>query len=118
MRKLAAKYLGVLIGALYGLGLRYFFFDDHRSAFGFTDLFSVTFIWVVPVIIGITPMLFASNDQLGSRNYRIFTPIFATLVFFIFCFITRIEDLLCIIIIAFPFMFGAMLGGLIFGALI
>lgn len=117
-RKLTSKYLGVLTGALYGLILRYFFSVGLENPFSFTDLFSVTFIWIVPVMIGITPMFFATNDQLGSRHYRAFTPILANLVFFIFCFVTRIEDLLCIIIIALPFMIGAMLGGFIFGALI
>ena len=63
-------------------------------------------------------MLFASNDQLHSKSYRAFTPLFTTLLFFIFCFITRIEDLLCILIIALPFILGATLGGLVFGALI
>jgi len=118
MRKLAAKYLGVLIGALYGLALRYFFSGGLENPFSFADLFSVTFIWIVPVMIGITPMFFATNDQLGSRYYRAFTPVLTNLVFFIFCFITRIEDLLCIIIMAFPFMCGAMVGGFVFGALI
>jgi len=118
MRNLTSKFLGLLSGALYGLALRYFFFDELRSPFSFTDLFSVTFVWIVPVIIGVTPMLFASNDQLSSKSYRAFTPVFTNLIFFIFCFITRIEDLLCIIIIALPFMIGAMVGGLVFGALI
>jgi len=118
IKKLTSKYLGVLIGALYGLGLRYFFFGELSNPFSFTDLFSVTFVWIVPVIIGITPMFFANNDQLRSTRYRAFTPVFTTLLFFIFCFITRIEDLLCIFIIALPFIVGAMLGGLIFGALI
>jgi len=117
MKRLVSKYLGLLTGALYGLGLRYFIFEL-RDTINFTDLFSVTFIWIVPLVIGITPMLFATDEQLRSRSYKAFTPLFATLLFFLFCFITRIEDILCILIIAAPFVLGAVIGGLLFGALL
>ncbi|MDB5134527.1 MAG: hypothetical protein JWP37_1130 [Mucilaginibacter sp.] len=118
MKRLTLKYLGIIIGALYGLLLRYFIFGKLDGQFSFTDLFSITFIWIVPVLIGVTPMLFATNDQLRSKTYRVLIPFFTTLLFFIFCFITRVEDLLCIFIISMPFLLGGVMGGLIFGEII
>jgi hypothetical protein len=118
MRKLIGKYSGIVIGSVYGLTMRVFFFDTFHSEFGFTDLFSITFIWVVPALIGITPLLFATNSQLRSTLYRCFAPLFTILLFFTFCFITNIEDLICIIIIALPFMVAGMIAGYFFGKMI
>lgn len=113
-----AKYSGIIIGSAYGLFLRLIFAVHFSANFSFTDLFSITFIWIVPVFIGLTPILFASSKQLRSELYRCFTPLLTILLFFIFCFATRIEDLLCIVIIALPFMLGGMIGGFLFGMLI
>jgi hypothetical protein len=113
-----SKYAGVLVGALYGLAIRFAFGYPGHTDIKFTDLFSITFVWIVPVIIGITPMLFASRDQLSRNSYKAMTPLVTVFVFFIFCFITRIEDLVCIIVISIPFLIGAVLGGLIFGRLL
>lgn len=118
MLRFLSKYLGVISGAGYGLLFRMIMDERRPYSFGVSNLFSITFVWVIPVLIGITPMLFASNDQLRSRTYRCFTPFFAVLLFFIVCLITRIEDLVCIIIIAIPFLAGSVVSGLLFGWLI
>ena len=119
MLRFLSKYLGIISGAGYGLFFRLLMAERRQYAFRDSDLFSVTFVWVNgSVLIGIMPMLFATNDQLRSKAYRCLTPVYAILLFFACCFITRIEDLLCILIIAFPFLIGGMAGGLLFGWLI
>lgn len=118
LRKFVAKYSAVLIGVLYGLAMRLIFNFPANGRFSYTDLFSVTFIWIVPVIIGITPMLFTRKETLESLSYRIFTPIYTVLLFSIVCFITRIEDIICLVIIGLPFLACAGTAGVIFGALI
>jgi len=118
MRKFIGNYSGVIIGVAYGLLMRCFIFDKGNITIKFTDLFSVTFIWIVPFIIGITPMLFATNEQLRSLSFRCFRPLVTVSIFFIACFITRVEDLICILIIALPFTVAAMLGGYLVGKLI
>ena len=115
LKLITSKYGGVFLGAVYGLILRLVFNIAFKIDFSFTDLFSITFIWIVPVFIGITPMLFARPIQLERLTYRVITPCSTVLVFFMFCFITRIEDILCILVISAPFLLGAMIGGLIFG---
>lgn len=112
-----SKYAGILVGAAYGFGLR-LAFNMPENHFSFTDLFSITFIWIVPFLIGMIPMFFASQAQLNNALYRVLTPCITVLFFFIFCFITRVEDIICIIIIAGPFMFAAMIGGAIIGNLL
>ncbi|MCR6640373.1 MAG: hypothetical protein NVV82_15595 [Sporocytophaga sp.] len=120
MRNLISNYFGVLLGSIYALILRLVFhfpLGDENGAgrFDFYDLFSIAFVWITPIIIGIIPMIFASNDQLKSISYRIWKPVLSVFIFFVITFIARIEDLICIIVISFPFLLGAMMGGLILG---
>lgn len=63
-------------------------------------------------------MLMASTEQLHSFGYRFFSPVYTVLLFFVFCFISRIEDIICILIVAAPYMFAAMMGGWLFSSLI
>jgi hypothetical protein len=114
-RSFIGSYAGITAGVIYGLIARLIFNFGDRHGFGFADLFSITFLWVVPTVIGMIPMLFAPREKLGDPVYRILTPFFTVLIFFISCFITRIEDLVCLIIIAGPFLLGAMIAGWLFG---
>ncbi|NII25200.1 hypothetical protein HB364_08920 [Pseudoflavitalea sp. X16] len=117
MKQFISRFGGIIIGSLYGLLFRLSMgreFGDHK----FTDLFSITFIWIVPIIIGTIPMLFATKERLASNSYRLGAPVLTVFLFFIYCFITRIEDLICIIIIASPFLLGAAVGGYVFARVI
>jgi hypothetical protein len=116
MKQPIRKYGGVIIGSLYGLAMRFLF--EIGLKFDFADLFSVTFIWIVPIIIGITPMLFATDEQLASPRYRLTLPALTVCLFFLICFITRLEDILCIAIIAIPFILSAAIGGLLFAEIL
>jgi hypothetical protein len=119
LKKIYATYGGVLIGGLYGLLMRFIFGVSFRvSTFDFVDLFSITFVWVVPIIVGLTPLIFSEKEYLVSLSYRIFRPVLSVLTFFTFCFITRLEDMICLIIIAFPFLIVAGMTGAIFGRLV
>ena len=84
MKSFISNYLGILIGSIYGLTMRIVF---EVNILVFTDLFSITFIWITPVIIGITPMLFATKEQLSSIGYRVSRPFYTILLFFLFCFV-------------------------------
>ncbi len=118
LKEFLGKWGGIVFGALYGLILRFLFNISFKDNFSFTDLFSVTFIWIVPVIIGITPMLFATRIQLQSWRYRISRPVLTVFLFFAFCFATRAEDLICILILSVPFLVGAAVGGYVFAEII
>jgi hypothetical protein len=117
MKDFISKYGGILIGSVYGLTMRVFFGEDLKG-FSMADLFSVTFVWIVPIIIGITPLIFASKEQLTKNIYRLGTPILTVFLFFLYCFITRLEDIICLVIISIPFLISAALGGFIFSQII
>lgn len=116
MKQFVGKYGGLILGAFYGLALRLIL--DSKLSFDFADLFSITFMCIVPTAIGITPMLFASRERLENLSYRIWAPFLSVLLFFLFCYVTRLEDLICLIIIAVPFCTAALVAGFIFSWLI
>jgi len=119
MKDRIASYGGVILSSIYGLGMRLIFghpFD--RIDFKFTDLFSISFIWIVPIVIGIIPMIFATKEQLGSNTHRIGLPIVSVLLFFILAMTTRAEDIICIVIIAAPFLMAAGISGYVFARLL
>jgi hypothetical protein len=116
MKEFIKKNAGIIIGAIYALILRLVFdIDGLDEAF---SLFSVTFIWVTPIIIGLIPLLYANQEQLSGWSYRISSPIWTVVIFFLLCFLTRIEDLICLWVILIPYMLGASIAGLIAGEII
>jgi hypothetical protein len=71
MIRLQQKYkpliTGILIGIAYGLLTRLAFGEDATLA-------SITYLFIIPTILGIVPLMFADNDQLKSYRNIIFIP--------------------------------------------
>ncbi|MEP7375080.1 MAG: hypothetical protein ABI675_16905 [Chitinophagaceae bacterium] len=116
MKKFIRNNIGVVGGALYALVLRLVF--NIRAIDEVFSLFSVTFIWLAPIVIGLIPLFLATNDQLKKWSFRIASPVWTVVIFFILCFLTRIEDLICLWVILLPYVLGAYACGLIAGSLI
>lgn len=116
MTKIFNKYTGIIIGAVYALILR-LIFNIHELSDTFS-LFSITFIWLTPIVIGLIPLFYASKEQLKSWGFRITSPIWTVIIFFILCFLTRVEDLICIWVILIPYILAALTVGLIAGEII
>lgn len=116
MKTILKKHAGIIIGALYALVLR-LVFNVHEFAELF-NLFSLTFVWLTPVGIGIIPLLYASKDQLKSWGYRISSPVWTVSIFFLLCFLTRLEDLICLFVLLIPYILIAATAGLIAGEII
>lgn len=115
MKKFISKYGGISLGSVYGLSMRIIFgLGFQGTDDNFADLFSITFIWVVPIIMGIIPMIFATKEQLSSNSYRVLSPLISVLILFVLCYVSRLEDLICIIIISIPFLVAAALSGYFF----
>lgn len=119
------SYIGVLLGALYGLCYRLLcengrfdsVSDIYRALDGY-NIYSITFIWILPIIIGLIPILFAKDSLLNSKWKQFLLPLSSVLLFFLLALSSGLEDWLCIIIIAFPFLISAGLVGLILGTII
>ena len=135
-RKWIAKYGGIVIGGLYGLILRfiYGFRADYDTeyykflkswesnypyleykAWNSVDIFSLTFIWIVPAVISIIPFIFSINEKLNDKGIRLIRPLLSIFSFFVFCFVTSIEQPICIIIMALPFLFVCVITYYLFG---
>ena len=115
------KYIGIILGALYGLGVRFLLNPRDHSASGIYDyynIYTISFIWILPIAISIIPILFAKNEILESKWKLFVFPFLSVLLFFIFTLSSGIEDWLCILIIAFPFLLVAGVVGLILGPII
>ncbi|MBO9631518.1 MAG: hypothetical protein J7578_00270 [Chitinophagaceae bacterium] len=111
MKELFSRYGGILMGALYGLLVRVIFgWTDFGDVF---SLLSITFLGVVPIILGLIPIFLASDEQLEKQWYPVVHPLLTVLVFFIFCIASKLEDLLCIIVLAIPYMAAAVVFGII-----
>jgi hypothetical protein len=119
IKKVFSKYGGIIVGSVYGLTMRIIFGIPFKIPdFEFADLFSITFIWIVPVIIGIAPLMFATKEQLESNTFRITRPVLAVLLFFLLAFWSGREDIVCIVIIAFPFLLAAAVSGYLFAKIV
>ncbi len=93
--------------------LRVFFSITGLTA-DFGDLFTLTFVCVVPIVIGIIPLGFAKNEELSLKSFFLARPVASVLLFFLFCFVTRLEDAICMLIMALPFMMLAGISGIIY----
>jgi hypothetical protein len=91
------SYLGLIISIIYSLLIRY------AAEYGYTDINSATYLIVVPIIVGFIPFFYNSEAFIKSILKCIFFPMFSTLLFLLIAVITRIEELLCFIIIGVPY---------------
>lgn len=73
LKRVSAKYGGLLLGGLYGLLMRILFGLDFNGKFA--DLFSITFVWILPILIGLAPLLVSSNEDLLKRRILFFRPV-------------------------------------------
>lgn len=99
--------IGVAIGIAYGLITRLVIGGNDTMA-------SITYLFIIPTVLGMIPLMF--TDEAGLRSYRniIFIPWLTVGSFFFTLFILGIEDLMCLFILAVPFFVLGTLGALIF----
>ncbi|MDI9311216.1 MAG: hypothetical protein QM535_13455 [Limnohabitans sp.] len=116
MKKFFKNNAGIIVGAIYALTLRLIF--NIRGLDEAFSLFSITFIWLTPIAIGLIPLFYATDEQIKDWKFRVSSPVCTVIVFFLLCFLTRIEDLICLWVILIPYMLGALTCGLIVGATI
>ncbi|HWZ21221.1 MAG TPA: hypothetical protein VNW06_01135, partial [Cytophagaceae bacterium] len=111
MIRLKEKYglllIGIAIGIAYGLITRLTFGEEATLA-------SITYLFIIPAILGLIPLMFADNDQLQSYKNIIFIPWLTVASFFFMLFFAKIEDLICLFILALPFFILGTLGAFIY----
>lgn len=111
MKRLKQKYglllIGIALGITYGLITRFVFGQKAILA-------SITFLFIIPTILGIIPLMFADNNKLKSYRNIIFIPWFTVLTFFLTMFLLGMEDVICLLILAVPFFVLGTIGAFIF----
>ena len=78
------RYIGILLGAIYGITYRVLCEQDILPQSDFFDfnIYSVSFIWVLPVVISVIPIFIAQEEILESTWRKVTYPIYSVLLFF------------------------------------
>lgn len=98
---------GIMAGLLYAFLTMYIVQQSHRAV-------SMSFIFLLPLILGAIPVLFSTNEQLQSYLKILLLPWIIVLTFFYLSFISEFEGLICLVIIIGPFLILGSLGAFIF----
>lgn len=108
------QYLGFLLGIIYGLFFR--LISNVESLNGFYNVFSITFIWVIPTLIGLFPIMFSSSKLYLSPIKLVLYPIITICLFLVTSLISGLEDVFCLFIIGIPFFIAAGVIGILLGS--
>lgn len=114
MIKTVSQYLGFILGIIYGLVFR--LISDVESLDGYYNVYSITFIWIIPTLIGLFPIMFSSSKLYLSPLKLVLYPIITICLFLITTLVTGLEDFFCLLIIGIPFFIAAGVVGILLGA--
>ena len=110
------KVAGILIGAAYGLGVRFGLADPDVNPF--LNAISAAFLFVCPFSVGAIAVLWgAERGKPIDRKRQIGLSTSAMGLFLLAMFVTFLEGLICIVLVVPVFMIAGILGGLIGGAI-
>lgn len=98
---------GIIIGIAYGLITRIVFGEEATLA-------SISYLFLVPTVLGIVPLMFARKEQLISYRNIIFIPWLTVATFFLTLYLSGIEDFICLLILAAPFFIMGTIGAFIY----
>ena len=107
-------FIGVAIGALYGLFCQFVLSRDELK-----DWFTVMtmgFVFILPIALGVITLYFANTESQSSWAYRIFMPWATASLCLLLSFVTGMEGTICLIMAVPIYLPLASLGGIIGGA--
>lgn len=91
------QYLGILLSAVYALVIRLL------GGWDIIDINSISFLIITPMALGFIPFYFSGKGFRRSWWKAVLFPLISVLVFLIIAVITKLEDLVCLIIIGAPY---------------
>lgn len=107
--------IAIGIPTLYAVVLRLFFgIDNWKELF---SVMSVTFLFLLPTVVGALTVYLSSLEKAKSIAYRIFTPWIPVFLFLIITLALAIEGWACWLMILPVFLIAASIGGLLGGYL-
>jgi len=107
------EYIGILLGGIYGFLYRLLCEKD-VDIFDFS-IFSISFIWILPIAMGLIPILFFRPEMLESKSKLFLFPLASVILFFLIALSSGLEDWVCILILTLPFTITAGISGLVLG---
>ena len=114
MRTLSPKYIGIILGVLYGISIRVFL--EFSDAFNFGSLVTISFMFLVPIAIGYIRIYFEFklNKSMSYKQMAVkaWQPIF---VFLLVSVVTLLEGSICVAMALPAFMLFASIGGVLAG---
>ena len=105
--RLRTLLIGLIAGVVYAF-LAMLIITAHH------DNVSVTYIFIVPIILGAIPVLFSTREQLQSYKTYLILPWGIVITFFLLSYISGFEGMICLVIIVGPFLILGSLGAFIF----
>lgn len=108
MKKYLKTYSGLIASVAYSLIVRYL------AEWNVIQINSISYLIVTPMISGYLPYLFENKNFIKSIYKCITFPIISTLLFLLIAVITRIEELICFVIIGIPYLIVSVLVSLYF----
>jgi len=75
---------------------------------------SISYILILPLILGAIPVLFSTKEQLHAYAFYLVMPWAITLLFFLLCLLAGFEGMICLVVIIAPFLVLGSLGAFIY----
>lgn len=115
--------IGILLAALYGFVFRLIFeigpLSEETNSIFVGRIFSITFLFVLPIIIAYIPFLIAREEMAAAPKSKQFLyPILSVYTFLGVCVLTGLEDMICFMILFLPLSVVAGIAGLLLGQLL
>jgi len=105
--RLKTLLIGLIAGVLYA-------FLSILLVTHFHENVSISYIFILPVILGAIPVLFSTKEQLKAYKTYLFLPWIITFTFFVLSFVTGFEGTICLVVIVAPFLLLGTFGAFIF----
>jgi hypothetical protein len=105
--RLKTLFIGLIAGVAYA-------FLSMLIVTYFHENVSISYIFILPIILGAIPVLFSTKEQLKAYKTYLLLPWIITFSFFVLSFVTGFEGMICLVIIVAPFLLLGTLGAFIF----
>lgn len=105
--RLRTLFIGLLGGVAYSFLTMLIVSENHNNI-------SISYVFILPIIMGAIPVLFSTKEQLKSYYSFILLPWLIVILFYTLSLVLKFEGMICLVIIITPFLLLGSLGAFIF----
>jgi hypothetical protein len=107
LSRLKTLIIGLTSGVIYAFLAMLIITANHENV-------SVSYIFILPIILGAIPVLLSTKEQLQSYKSYLLLPWGIVMTFFVLSYVSGFEGMICLVIIIGPFLLLGTLGAFIF----